>query len=103
VPQRLYRLVDPDLLFCTALKASFVKKNTVWDTAWEIVRQTFEKYAWSVNDLWILWIFFVGAGFIIFYHFDEAKKTNSCEIGLASFCLHALGKLIGVRVVSLKR
>jgi hypothetical protein len=36
--------------------------------------------------------FFVGAGFIIFYRFDEAKKTNSCEIGQASFCLHALWK-----------
>jgi hypothetical protein len=46
--------------------------------------------------------FFVGAGFINFYRFDEAKKTNFCEIVPASFCLLALEKPNDVRVVSLK-
>jgi hypothetical protein len=46
--------------------------------------------------------FFVGAGFINFYRFNEAKKTNFCEIFPASFCLLALEKPNGVRVVSLK-
>jgi hypothetical protein len=45
--------------------------------------------------------FFVGAGFIIFYRFDEAKKTNFCEIAAASFCLLALEKPNGKQVVSL--
>jgi hypothetical protein len=47
--------------------------------------------------------FFVGAGFIIFYRFDEAKKTNSCEIGPALICLRALIEPNSVRVVSLKK
>jgi len=57
----------------------------------------------SAKMLFELSEFFVGAGFIIFYCFDEAKKTNFCEIVPASFCLLALEKPNGVRVVSLKK
>jgi hypothetical protein len=56
-----------------------------------------------VKVLFELSEFFVGAGFIIFYCFDEAKKSDFCEIVPASFCLLALEKLNGVRVVSLKK
>jgi hypothetical protein len=72
--------------FVSLWKHLLLSKKTVLDAVEKSSVKPFEKSAWSVclkNYSLKSLEFLMEAWFIIFYRFDEAKKTNSCEIGPA--------------------